>query len=87
MPNPGETMDPETPDPGETTEPKEPDTGKNGDPVDANLAATDSEPAEEGILEASLVLTATGGNGNKDKPTGSKEREKGFLSSPYLRIH
>ena len=96
-PDPGETTEPKEPDTGKNNNGNGNDNGSDGnhsgwykdggDPVDANLAATDSEPAEEGILEASLVLTATGGNGNKDKPTGSKEREKGFLSSPYLRIH
>lgn len=104
-PDPGETTEPEEPDTGKNNNGNGNDNGNDGnhkgwykdggEPVDANLAAADSEPAEEGTLEASLVLAATGGgngnngnqgngNGNKDKPTGSDIKKTSTVVKQFV---
>ena len=91
-PDPGETTEPEEPDTGKNNNGNGNDNGNDGNhngwykdgsaPAEGKITESGSEPADEGTLEASLVLAATSGgngnngnqgngNGNKDKPTGS----------------
>ena len=91
-PDPGETTEPEEPDTGKNNNGNGNDNGNDGNhsgwykdssaPAEGKITESGSEPTDEGTLEASLVLAATGGgngnngnqgngNGNKDKPTGS----------------
>ena len=104
-PDPGETTEPEEPDTGKNNNGNGNDNGNDGNhsgwykdgsaPAEGKITESGSEPAEEGTLEASLVLAATSGgngnngnqgngNGNKDKPTGSDIKKTSTVVKQFV---
>ena len=104
-PDPGETTEPEEPDSGKNNNGNGNDNGNDGNhsgwykdssaPAEEKIDENGSDPAEEGTLEASLVLAAKGGgngnngnqgngNGNKDKPTGSDVKNTSTVVKQFV---